>query len=75
MEDVGVAHWRDLWVRGGLPLAYTAATDAESHLWREQYVATFLERDIPQLGIAIPAATLRRFWSMLCRGLDSGDKS
>lgn len=66
LEDVGVAHWRDLWVRGGLPLAYTAATDAESHLWREQYVATFLERDIPQLGIAIPAATLRRFWAMLC---------
>ena len=46
--------------------AYTAATDEDSHLWREQYVATFLERDIPQLGIGIPAPTLRRFWTMLC---------
>jgi uncharacterized protein len=45
---------------------YTAANEAESHLWREQYVATFIERDIPQLGIAIPSATLRRFWTMLC---------
>lgn len=66
LGDVGSAHWRDLWLRGGLPRAYTAATDEDSHLWREQYVATFLERDIPQLGIGIPAPTLRRFWTMLC---------
>ncbi len=64
--DVGTERWRDLWLRGGLPPAYTAATEEASHLWREQYVATFLERDIPQLGISIPAATLRRFWTMLC---------
>ncbi len=64
--DVGVEHWRDLWLRGGLPPAYTASTEEGSYLWREQYVATFLERDIPQLGISIPAATLRRFWTMLC---------
>lgn len=61
LGDVGVEHWRDLWLRGGLPPAYTAATEAASHRWREQYIATFLERDIPQLGITIPAATLRRF--------------
>jgi hypothetical protein len=66
LGDVGSAHWRDLWLRGGLPPAYTAATDEDSYLWREQYVATFLERDIPQLGIGIPATTLRRFWTMLC---------
>jgi predicted AAA+ superfamily ATPase len=66
LGDVGPEHWRDLWLRGGLPRAYTAGADDESHLWREQYVATFLERDIPQLGINIPAATLRRFWTMLC---------
>jgi uncharacterized protein len=66
LGDVGPEHWRDLWLRGGLPPAYTAVADDESHLWREQYVATFLERDIPQLGINIPAATLRRFWTMLC---------
>ena len=66
LGDVGPEHWRDLWLRGGLPPAYTAGAEDESHLWREQYVATFLERDIPQLGINIPAATLRRFWTMLC---------
>ena len=66
MGDVGADHWRQLWLRGGLPLSFAARTDEQSHLWLEQYVATFLERDIPQLGIAIPAATLRRFWTMLC---------
>ncbi len=65
LTDVGAAAWRELWLRGGLPRAFIAATDDQSHLWREQYVATFLERDIPQLGIGIPAATLRRFWTML----------
>jgi predicted AAA+ superfamily ATPase len=54
-----------LWWRGGLPLSFLAASDDDSLLWRNQYVATFLERDIPQLGIAIPARTLRRFWTML----------
>lgn len=66
LRDLGTEHWRDLWLRGGLPPAYTAATEEASYLWREQYVATFLERDIPQLGISIPAPTLRRFWTMLC---------
>jgi hypothetical protein len=66
LRDVGAECWRDLWLRGGLPRAYTATTDPESTLWREQYVAAFLERDIPQLGISIPSATLRRFWTMLC---------
>ncbi len=66
LTDVGVEQWRQLWLRGGLPPAYTAGTDEASHLWREQYVATFLERDLPQLGISIPAPTLRRFWTMLC---------
>ena len=66
LGDVGAEHWRDLWLSGGLPPEYTASTEEESYRWREQYVATFLERDIPQLGISIPAATLRRFWTMLC---------
>lgn len=64
--DVGAANWRKLWLRGGLPRSWGAATDAASFRWREQYISTFLERDIPQLGITIPAATLRRFWTMLC---------
>jgi predicted AAA+ superfamily ATPase len=66
LSDVGGEYWRKLWMRGGLPPSYTAASDDASVLWREHYIATFLERDIPQLGITIPAATLRRFWTMLC---------
>lgn len=66
LTDIGIENWRDLWLRGGLPPAYTANSELQSYMWREQYVATFLERDIPQLGIAIPSATLRRFWIMLC---------
>lgn len=66
LEDVGIEEWRKLWLRGGLPRSFTATSDRLSQLWLEQYIATFLERDIPQLGISIPAATLRRFWTMLC---------
>lgn len=66
LGDVGVEHWRRLWLRGGLPPAYTARTDEQGGRWLAQYVATFLERDIPQLGISIPAATMLRFWTMLC---------
>lgn len=54
-----------LWLRGGFPKAYLADSDDDAFMWLENYVTTFLERDIPQLGITIPAATLRRFWTML----------
>jgi uncharacterized protein len=66
LGDVGTDAWRRLWLRGGLPPAYTAESDEASDRWRQQYVSTFLERDIPQLGITIPPRTLRRFWTMLC---------
>jgi uncharacterized protein len=66
LGDVGAEHWRKLWVHGGLPPAFTAQTSGQSQRWLQQYISTFLERDIPQLGITIPAATLRRFWTMLC---------
>lgn len=66
LEDVGATQWRALWWRGGLPRSFDASSDAASHRWREHYITTFLERDIPQLGIDIPATTLRRFWTMLC---------
>ena len=56
---------RPLWLRGGFPLAYTARSEADSVAWRRQFLQTFLERDIPQLGIEIPAVALRRFWNML----------
>ncbi|GAB6270891.1 MAG: ATP-binding protein [Smithella sp.] len=65
LSDVGEAKIKILWLRGGLPLSFLSRTDEESHVWRGQYVTTFLERDIPQLGINIPARTLRRFWTML----------
>ncbi len=65
LTDVGPDSWRRLWLRGGLPPSYTAASEEASFEWRQQYIATFLERDIPQLGIGIPAPTLRRFWTML----------
>jgi len=54
-----------LWVRGGFPESLLAATDAASREWRDAFVQTYLERDIPQLGPRIPAETLRRFWTML----------
>lgn len=54
-----------LWLRGGFPKSFLAENDKNSFTWREFYVSTFLERDIPQLGIQIPAHALRRFWMML----------
>ena len=54
-----------LWLRGGYPGSYLAADDDESFVWRESYIRTYLEMDIPQLGIRIPSSQLRRFWTML----------
>ncbi len=53
-----------LWLRGGFPPSFTAADDAASFAWRADLVQTFLARDLPQLGVTIPAETLRRFWRM-----------
>ncbi len=53
-----------LWLRGGYPRSYLAAGDEESFRWRSAFVRTFLERDLPQLGIRVPAPALRRFWQM-----------
>ncbi len=54
-----------LWLRGGFPQSYLARSDAASLRWRQQFITTYLERDIPQLGPRVPALTLRRFWNML----------
>jgi predicted AAA+ superfamily ATPase len=54
-----------LWVRGGFPLAWLAKEDAASMTWREVFITTYLEKDIPALGPRIPATTLRRLWTML----------
>ena len=54
-----------LWVRGGFPESFLAAADEHSLRWRQDFIRTYLERDIPQLGPRIPATTLQRFWTML----------
>lgn len=54
-----------LWLRGGFPDSYLAANDADSLVWRRNFIRTYLERDIPQFGIRIPADTLERLWIML----------
>ncbi len=54
-----------LWLRGGFPRSFLSRSDSDSFAWRADFVRTFLERDIPQLGIRIPADALRRFWTML----------
>lgn len=65
LPDVGSDNMEKLWIRGGLPRSYLAGSEKASAIWRSNYVTTYLERDIPQLGIGIPASTLRRFWMML----------
>lgn len=56
---------KKLWVRGTFPRSYLADDEQASFAWRSDFITTFLERDIPNLGISIPSATLRRFWMML----------
>lgn len=65
LQETGVNRWKKLWLRGGFPRSYLADSDDDSLAWREGFIRTFLERDIPQLGITIPAASMRRFWTML----------
>jgi len=65
LAEVGAGNADRLWSRGGFPASFLARTDAASFEWREAYVETHLERDLPQLGIRVPAANLRRFWTML----------
>ncbi len=63
--ETGAASLERLWLRGGFPRAFLAPSDDLSAVWRDAFITTYLERDIPQLGPRIPAATLRRFWTML----------
>ncbi len=65
LGEVDAGDWRRLWTRGGFPRSYLARGDRRSFLWRRSFARTFLERDIPQLGITIPADRLRRFWTMI----------
>jgi len=65
LKEVGPKHFARLWTRGGFPRSFLAADDSASLVWRDNFMRTFLERDIPQLGISIPTMTLRRFWTMI----------
>ena len=65
LADLGAAAQTRHWLRGGFPLSCMARTDTDSLVWRRQFLQTLLERDLPQLGVTIPAVALRRFWNML----------
>ena len=65
LADLGADAQARHWLRGGFPLAYTPRTETDSMAWRRQFLQTFIERDLPQLGIKIPATALRRFWNMV----------
>jgi uncharacterized protein len=65
LSEVGQTAAARLWYRGGFPLSYTARSDVDSRAWRREFIRTFLERDLPQLGLSTPAPAMRRFWTML----------
>ena len=65
LSEVGVANLGSLWLRGGLPPAFLAQSNAAASRWLGNYVRTFLERDLPMLGVRVSSTTLERFWSML----------
>ena len=65
IDETGVGALERLWVRGGFPSSFLAPDDAGSVRWRNAFIRTFLERDLPQLGVSVPAATMRRFWTMV----------
>ena len=65
LVDVGRESLPGLWLRGGLPEAFTAGEDDAAFAWTQDYIATFLERDLALLGSRTPATTMRRFWTML----------
>ncbi len=65
LDETGEERHERLWIRGGFPRAFLARSAAASHEWRDGFIRTFLERDLPQLGVAVGATTMRRFWTML----------
>jgi hypothetical protein len=65
LDEVGTRVTHQLWLRGGFPASFLATSPASSGRWRENFIQTFVERDLPQLGVHVPALTLRRFWTMM----------
>lgn len=64
LRETGVAAEARRWLRGGFPPSFLAGNEEDSFRWREEFIQTFLERDLPQFGFSISAATMHRFWSM-----------
>jgi predicted AAA+ superfamily ATPase len=65
LDEVGPRDWARLWRRGGFPRSFLARSESDSLRWRQELIRTYLERDLPALGLRLPAPTLRRFWMML----------
>ena len=65
LDEVGVENTLQLWLRGGFPRSFLVRSHSESDEWRRGFIRTFLERDLPQLGINIRSTTMHRFWTML----------
>jgi predicted AAA+ superfamily ATPase len=65
LAEVGARALNRHWLRGGFPRSFLARTHEDSLRWRNEFIQTFLERDLPQLGVSIPAQALRRFWAMV----------
>ena len=65
INETGTSETDRLWLRGGFPPSFLAQNDENSLIWRTAFIRSFLERDLPQLGISVPAASMRRFWTML----------
>lgn len=64
LEELSRPDLNRLWLRGGFPRSFLARTEAASTAWREDFIRTFLERDLAQLGVQVPSGTMRRFWTM-----------
>lgn len=65
MNLVNLADLQSLWLRGGFPLSALARSDDASYVWRQDFIRSFLQRDLPNMGVRVAAETLRRFWQML----------
>lgn len=65
LKEIGSEKLQRHWLRGGFPESFLARSEKDSFVWRKQFVQTFLERDVPQMGLHIPASMFRRFWTMI----------
>ena len=65
LQEVGFHRLDRRWLRGGFPEAWLARTNGGATLWLESFIRTFLERDLPELGMRVAGPTMRRFWTML----------